>query len=151
MIDPRSAQTISTLLPGVQARFTAFYEAANKAMKSHGLTVRFISGTRSYAEQSALYAQGRTKPGNKVTNARPGYSNHNFGVAVDIGVFEKKAKKEIYHQDHSAYAWLGPIGEAAKLNWGGRWKSPDRPHYEFPTDLTMAQMREKVSKGEAIA
>nr|WP_295770097.1 M15 family metallopeptidase [Rhodoferax sp.] len=41
---------------------------------------------RSCAEQDALYAQGRTAPGNKVTNAKSGDSNHNFGIAFDIGV-----------------------------------------------------------------
>lgn len=151
MIDPRSAATIATLFPSVQGRFAAFYKAANDAMAAHGLTVRFISGLRSYAEQNALYAQGRTKPGAKVTNARGGYSNHNFGTAIDLGVFEKVKGKEVYHQSHAAYGWLGPIGEASGLKWGGRWKTPDRPHYEFPTGLTMAQMRAKVAKGEAIA
>jgi hypothetical protein len=43
---------------------------------------------RSFAEQDALYAQGRTKPGKIVTKARGGFSNHNFGVAFDIGVFK---------------------------------------------------------------
>lgn len=145
-MDPRSALSIASLLPSVQPRFKAFYEAANKAMKPHGLTVRIISGTRSYAEQDALYAQGRTKPGKKVTNARAGFSNHNFGVAVDIGIF----KGPKYLSESSAYAWLGPIGEAKNLNWGGRWKTPDRPHYEFPTGLTLAQLRERVAAGEAI-
>lgn len=145
MIDPRSAQAIATLLPSVQPRFRAFLEAANKAMKAHGLSVKIISGTRSYAEQEALYAQGRTKPGAKVTNARPGYSNHNFGTACDVGVFGKKGNREIYFQAHPAYLWLGPIGESCGLEWGGRWKTPDRPHYQFPTGLTMAQMRERVA------
>lgn len=145
-MDDRTAQAIATLLPAVQGRFRAFYEAANKAMKAHGLTVKIISGTRSYSEQDALYAQGRTKPGPKVTNARAGFSRHNFGVAVDIGVF----KGSKYFQEHPAYTWLGPIGEAQKLDWGGRWKTPDRPHYEYPTGLTMAQMRDRVAKGKPI-
>lgn len=146
MIDPRSEKAIATLLPSVQPRFRAFYKAANDAMAAHGLTVKFISGTRSYAEQNALYAQGRTKPGPKVTNARAGYSNHNFGTAVDIGLFRGKA----YVVDHPAYGLLGPVGEAAGLKWGGRWKTPDRPHYEFDTGLTLSQMRDKVSKGEPL-
>lgn len=146
MIDPRSALTIATLLPGVQSRFRAFYKAANAAMKQHGLTVRFISGTRSYDEQTALYAKGRTAPGLKVTNAKAGFSNHNFGVAIDLGIF--KAGK--YLPESPAYAWLGPIGEANRLNWGGRWKSPDRPHYEYPTGLTLAEMRIRVAIGKPV-
>lgn len=145
-MDDRSTKVLETLLPAVHPRFRAFYEAANKAMEAHGLTVRFISGLRSYAEQDALYAQGRTKPGAKVTNAKAGYSWHNWGTAVDVGVFKGKA----YLPESPAYAWLGPIGEACGLEWGGKWKTPDRPHYQFPTGLTMAQMRSKVAKGEAV-
>ncbi len=28
--------------------------------------------------------------------------------------------------------------------------TPDRPHYQFPTGLTMAQMRDRVAKGEVL-
>lgn len=168
MIDPRSAQAIATLLPSVQPRFRAFLETANKAMKAHGLSVKIISGTRSYAEQEAIYAKGRTVPsdvpcrhagverkvgtckahplGLTVTKARAGFSNHNFGVACDLGVF----KGTKWLPESPAYNWLGPIGETCGLKWAGRWKDPDRPHYEYPTGLTMAQMRERVAAGKPV-
>ena len=50
--------------------------------------MKVICGTRTYDEQAELYAQGRTKPGPKVTNSPPGYSWHNFGVAWDFVVFD---------------------------------------------------------------
>jgi peptidoglycan L-alanyl-D-glutamate endopeptidase CwlK len=83
-VDPRSEKTISTLLPEVQsyARTLVHKAAAN------GITIKIISSLRTYDEQNALYVQGRTAPGNKVTNARGGYSNHNFGIAFGIGIFE---------------------------------------------------------------
>lgn len=46
--------------------------------------IRITQGLRTHAEQAKLYAQGRTAPGLKVTNARPGQSIHNYGLAVDI-------------------------------------------------------------------
>jgi len=46
--------------------------------------LKLISGLRTYEEQDALYAQGRTAPGPKVTNAPGGHSNHNFGLAFDM-------------------------------------------------------------------
>src|SRR5215207_9435814 len=54
-----------------------------------GYTYKVTSAYRSNAEQDALYAQGRTKPGSKVTNARGGQSKHNPGPdglcrAIDI-------------------------------------------------------------------
>jgi len=46
--------------------------------------LRVVQGARSYAEQDALYAQGRTEPGKVVTEAKGGYSMHNFALAVDV-------------------------------------------------------------------
>ena len=39
---------------------------------------------RSPERQASLYAQGRTKPGNKVTKARPWTSYHQYGLAADF-------------------------------------------------------------------
>ena len=105
-----------------------------------------IAGNRTWKEQDALYAQGRTKPGSKVTNARGGYSNHNFGIAADFGVFrggvyldEKDPKQaDACHRACAAQA------EACGLEWGGHWESfPDYPHYEVLTVLSLAQKRER--------
>lgn len=41
-------------------------------------------GYRTAAEQAKLYFQGRTVPGRIVTNARPGFSVHNYGAAIDF-------------------------------------------------------------------
>ncbi len=145
--DPRSEKNIATLIPKAQAAARAFLERARAALAPHGVDVRIISGTRSYAEQNALYAQGRTKPGPKVTNARGGYSNHNFGVAWDVGLF----KGTQYLGESPLYKTLGPIGEALGLEWGGRWRTMrDEPHYELKTGLTMAQKRERVAAGKPL-
>ena len=60
-----------------------------------GLSVNVSSGYRSFAEQRALYSQGRTPQevanhvkklgqGGAVTDADAGQSAHNYGLAVDI-------------------------------------------------------------------
>ena len=54
------------------------------ALEVWGDVVEVTEGLRSYAKQDALYAQGRTAPGNIVTKAPGGYSWHNYGLAVDI-------------------------------------------------------------------
>jgi peptidoglycan LD-endopeptidase CwlK len=82
LVDPRSEKVIATLLPEIRPIARALVQKAAFSK----LKVKIISGFRTYAEQDALYAQGRTTPGNIVTNARAGYSNHNFGIAFDIGV-----------------------------------------------------------------
>lgn len=127
-LDDRSERNISTLHPAVQPRARAFLSAAKSLATQRSLDVRIISALRTYAEQDALYAQGRTTPGRIVTNARAGYSSHNFGLAFDIGIFSGKA----YLDDHPLYTELGPLGESLGLEWGGRWKKiVDEPHYQF--------------------
>jgi peptidoglycan L-alanyl-D-glutamate endopeptidase CwlK len=83
-VDDRSEKAIATLLPQVQP----YARALVKKAAQHGITIKVIAGMRTYDEQNELFTQGRTKPGRIVTNARGGFSNHNFGIAFDVGVFE---------------------------------------------------------------
>lgn len=46
-----------------------------------------ISGLRSFEDQAKLYACGRTHPGSIVTQAGPGLSFHNYGLASDWDYF----------------------------------------------------------------
>ena len=124
LADTRSAQNIATLLPPVQPLAQSLIADAATA----GISIKIISGTRTYEEQDALYEQGRTKPGRIVTNARGGFSNHNFGVAFDIGVFEGGR----YLDESPAYKAVGALGKQLGLEWGGDWKSiQDEPHFEL--------------------
>jgi hypothetical protein len=45
-----------------------------------------VQGVRTFAEQDALYAQGRTRKGLRVTNAKGGQSYHNYGLAADCAL-----------------------------------------------------------------
>ena len=120
----RSEKVIGKLHPRVQAYARALYFKA----REHGLTIQIISGLRSYAEQDALYAQGRTEPGNVVTNARAGHSNHNFGIAFDIGLFERNE----YLGESPMYKAVGALGEELGLEWGGNWRTlVDQPHFQL--------------------
>ena len=122
--DARSEQNIATLLPPVQPLARALIVAAAAA----GIAIKIISGTRTYEEQNALYEQGRTRSGHIVTNARGGYSNHNFGIAFDIGVFEGGR----YLDESPAYKAVGALGKQLGLDWGGDWQSiQDEPHFEL--------------------
>lgn len=123
-VDSRSEKVIATLLPQVQPMARALVQKA----ASVGITIKVISGLRTYAEQDALYAQGRTTPGDIVTNARAGQSNHNFGIAFDVGVFEGNK----YLRDSPKYKAVGVLGTDLGLEWGGNWKSiVDQPHFQL--------------------
>jgi peptidoglycan L-alanyl-D-glutamate endopeptidase CwlK len=123
-VDSRSEKNIATLLPEVRPISRALVQKAAVS----GVTIKIISGLRTYAEQDALYAQGRTAPGDIVTNARGGFSNHNFGIAFDIGVFEGNK----YLPDSPKYKAVGVLGVELGLEWGGNWKTiVDQPHYQL--------------------
>lgn len=118
-------------------------------IRNAGINARIISGTRTYAEQNKLFAQGRFgNPGPKVTNARGGQSNHNFGLACDIGIF---AANGAYLGESPLYARAGQIAVAehiAHLEWGGNWTGfQDQPHYQHRTGLNVSQVRQKFESG----
>ena len=148
-VDPRSEKAITTLQPEVWPFARALVQRAAQG----GIVIKVISGLRTYAEQDALYAQGRTKPGRIVTKARGGYSNHNFGIAFDIGVFEG-AK---YVPESPKYKAVGALGTDLGLEWGGNWKTiVDEPHFQlrpmWAADLTerdmLAELRTRHESGE---
>lgn len=106
-----------------------------------GVPILITQGLRTVAEQDALYAQGRTKPGNIVTNARGGYSNHNFGVAIDFCLL-KSDGKSVSWEVGAAWMKVVEIAKALGFGWGGDWKSfKDYPHFEMCFGLTTAQYR----------
>jgi len=147
-VDPRSEKNILTLNPRVQPYARSFIQKAAAA----GITIKIISGLRTYAEQNALYAQGRTAPGSIVTNARGGYSNHNFGLAFDIGIFSGSK----YLEESPLYAAVAPIALDLGLDWGGSWKIlQDLPHYQLrpawakgmPESLMLKELRLRKETG----
>lgn len=136
-VDSRSEKVIATLLPEVQPIARALIQKSVEM----GINIKIISGLRTYEEQDALYAQGRTTPGNIVTNARGGHSNHNFGIAFDVGMFEGNK----YLPESTKYKVVGALGMDLGLEWGGNWKSiVDQPHFQlrpmWATNLTERQM-----------
>jgi peptidoglycan L-alanyl-D-glutamate endopeptidase CwlK len=55
-----------------------------KLAAADGIEILVTSTLRTFEEQAELFAIGRTKTGNKVTNAKAGESWHNFGLAFDV-------------------------------------------------------------------
>lgn len=151
LVDTRSEKVIATLLPEVQPIARMLVQKASAV----GIVIKIISGLRTYEEQDALYAQGRTAPGNIVTNARGGYSNHNFGIAFDVGVFEGSK----YMPDSPKYKAVGALGVDLGLEWGGNWKTiVDQPHFQlrpaWAADITekqmLAELRSRHENGQPI-
>ena len=127
-------------------------EATAAALFKRAIVVEVASGLRSYAEQTKLYAQGRTSAGKIVTNARAGSSWHNFGLAVDL--CPMKRGKFDWDAHHSIWVEIGLTGQAHSLEWGGSWKKPDLPHLQLRVRQSLAQLhalRLKRTHAELIA
>ena len=83
MKDPISVKRLDKLHPKVRDTFKAFIEECEALHPD--TTLRITQGLRTFPEQQALYDQGRNgKPGKIVTNAKPGQSYHNWGLAIDL-------------------------------------------------------------------
>jgi len=103
---------------------------------------RFAYTLRTFAEQNALYAQGRTKAGAKVTNAKGGQSYHNYGLAIDIvllvdkdknGSFESASwdiKTDFDGDGKADWMEIVAIFKRYGFEWGGDWKFNDAPHFQ---------------------
>jgi len=153
-VDPRSEATIQQLNSVVQPYARELVRRA----AAKGIEIKVIGGFRTFKEQDKLYCQGRNipeckglyTPGSKVTNAKGGFSNHNFGIAFDIGVFNGTK----YLPESSSYVEVGKIGRSLGLEWGGDWTTfKDRPHFQlrpqWAKDLSekemLAELRRRVS------
>ena len=108
--------------------------------KTAGIDVIITSTYRDMESQAALYARGRTKPGKKVTNAKPGKSFHNWKVAFD---FAPIVNGKIPWNDIETFTKCGEIGESVGLEWAGRWKTfKEYAHLQYTQGLTLADFQE---------
>jgi peptidoglycan L-alanyl-D-glutamate endopeptidase CwlK len=130
-----SSRDINDLHPEVAALCHQFVAKC----KAQGITILVTSTYRSIQEQDALYAQGRTKPGAIVTNARGGYSFHSYGVAFDIvPIVNGKAQ----WNSIALFRRCGEIGKSVGLEWAGDWKSMrEYCHFQRTQGMTLADFR----------
>ena len=128
------SRDISLLHPKLKALIPILMEK----WKAAGLNVLITDGFRTKAEQDALYAQGRTKPGQIVTNTPYPYSAHNWGVAFD---FCRNKKGQEYYYGDGFFNKVAAIAKPYGLSWGGDWKNfIDRPHLELTEFSSIATL-----------
>jgi peptidoglycan LD-endopeptidase CwlK len=144
----RTAALLDTLLPIAHRQAVRCLIALRK---TRGLFPRIISGTRTYDEQDRLFTQGRrgVRVERVVTYARGGQSNHNFGIAWDVGLFTAGGA---YITDDAAYAPLGDLWCPPGVEWGGNWsaRKRDRPHYQLATGYDIGELRRRFEAGEPL-
>ena len=92
-----------------------------------GLDVVVQESLRSNELQQHYYAQGRTRPGPIVTNAKSSlYSWHGYGLAVDVVSASRAWNTTAGWRDAVA-----GIFKSCGLAWGGDWAAKDLPHFQW--------------------
>jgi peptidoglycan LD-endopeptidase CwlK len=126
-------------LVGVHAAVADKARELVKLANKNGINIAVTQGLRTIKEQNELYAQGRTKAGKIVTNAKGGQSIHNYGLAFDFCVFDDN-KQPVW--SGNGYNKVGALGKQLGLEWGGDWRSfKDLPHFEYTFGLTLKQLQ----------
>jgi peptidoglycan L-alanyl-D-glutamate endopeptidase CwlK len=130
-----NSRDLNDLHPKVKAMAEKFLAKC----KEHGLDILVTSTYRDNESQNALYAQGRTTAGKKVTNAKGGQSWHNYKLALDfVPIVNGKAQ----WADTAAFTKAGHIAKEVGFEWAGDWvKFKELAHIQFTNGLTLKDLQ----------
>lgn len=107
--------------------------------RENGIEIIITETFRTKKRQQQLYNKGRTTSGKVITNAKPGDSMHNYGLAFDIVPVEKG---KLLWNRNDLFKKIGKIGVDLGLTWGGNWRSfKDYPHFEWTGGLTLKDLK----------
>lgn len=173
MKDQISIERVSNTHPAIRDKVTSAIDAA-EARLGQFIAIRIVQAFRSFPEQDALYAIGRTvkgsgaKPGlpmgQIVTKARAGQSPHNYGLAVDFailydkdqnGTFEDLSWDMVVDMNRDGESDWKEVVDAFKslgFQWGGDWTGgfKDSPHFEMTFGFTEDQLLQKYNMWDFI-
>ena len=129
-----ASRKLSDLAPGYAQRFVQWLDAC----RAQGLDLLVTSTLRTMAEQDALYAIGRTKPGKRVTNAKAGMSAHNYGLALDfVPIVDGKPE---WTGKSAQWQMAGSLAGSYGLEWAGKWtRFRELAHVQVPGWRSLVQ------------
>lgn len=146
-MDTKSIALLQLLHPDIMDKAIDAYNEAVKATPV-GVHPSITQTMRTFAESDALYAQGRTKPGDIVTNAKAGQSYHNYGLALDFVLIVNGKTDWTVNPN-----WMVVVNifKAHGFTWGGDWKSfKDQPHLEMRLGYSVSQLLAKYNAKDFI-
>ena len=134
MRDTKTMERIAMMHPKLRDEVFKLYDDITNALTGKAFC-RFTHTLRTFAEQRELYAQGRTKAGRIITQAREGFSYHNYGMAIDIVLIDGKnaswdIKKDFDGDGKSDWIEVVQIFKEYGWEWGGDWRFKDAPHFQ---------------------
>lgn len=134
MIDPVSLAKIKAVHPALGTRVVLLVSDFEETVPTDTLVV--AQALRSWAEQQSLWAKGRDANGKVidsgaiVTNAPPGYSWHEYGLAVDL-VPESLLNDSTWDPASKLWTILTQLAQARGLACGSCWVHKDLPHVQL--------------------
>ena len=158
MKDQPTIERISLLHPAVREEATQIYDEICLRLTGRA-SCRFAYTLRTFAEQDALYAQGRTTEGKIVTNARGGQSYHNYGLAIDIVLLLNDGKTASWDTvtdfDGDGLSDWQEVVYVFKMfgwEWAGDWAHfKDLPHFQKTFGLTVVECAARHNTGQVIS
>lgn len=133
-LDAVSEARLGDIHPALAAKIRKMAEMLEQAH----IIIRVTQGLRTWGEQAKLYAQGRTTPGQIVTKAPAGHSQHNFGLAVDV-VPMVNGEPDWNAPYIPTWKKIVEVGVSLGLEAGALWASfPDLPHFQLTGKLPVS-------------
>ncbi len=141
IFNEQQESSLSKLNSGVQNNFRRFVQEVQQKL---GYNVLITSSYRSYSQQASEYAENSS-------NSKPGYSPHNFGIALDINLVNQKDSSKMIKKASSAEAWrnTGIVALAKKygMRWGGEFENYYDPvHFDFANIYPTAHLHDLAVK-----
>lgn len=146
--DSTSIRRLNELHPAVRDSAIRAYTKACR-ITPVGIHPLITETYRSFERSNELYAQGRTKPGKIVSNAKGGQSIHNYSLALDFVILVNG--KMHWDVDEN---WLKVVKcfKEEGWEWGGDWRSlKDYPHFQKTRGLSLKQIQTKYNSKDFIS
>jgi len=158
-MDKVTLERVKLIHPKLRSEVEEIYKEICEALKGRVLC-RFAYTLRSFSEQDALHAQGRTIPNTKiVTNAKGGQSYHNYGMAIDIvmiydkdgnGSYESASwDTKIDFDGDGKSDWQEVVAIFKRYGWeaGIDWHGfPDAPHFQKSLGFSIMELQKRYNE-----
>ncbi|WLR52480.1 M15 family metallopeptidase [Bacillus tianshenii] len=144
----RSVRNMGAVHPVVKQKAIQLIKQAY----SEGILLQISSGLRSFEDQARIYGQGRKSfwyngkdYGNPsksvVSNAKPGQSVHNYGLAIDYCLVSSDGQRALWTVNDK-WKRVAAIGKSLGFSWGGDWENfKDYPHLQLTGGLTWQDLK----------
>lgn len=147
-MSPHNQEKINELHPKLRPLAQTAWQECEDAMPDN-VNLWIDQAERTFAESDALYAQGRTAPGEIVTNAKAGQSYHNYALAWDFHMITNG--KDDWQVGP---LWMNVVAIMKKYGfaWGGDFLTiKDMPHFEMRFGYNWRDLLAKYNAKDFIA